>query len=90
MTEWPHESPLNTFVVRFWREWSAAGPRWHGRIDHVQSGEIARFLDLDGMVRIIQGFDIMPGSPGLPAPDARLDSAPQREAGPAAVDSVRA
>jgi hypothetical protein len=53
------DSPASTFVVRFWREWSVAGPRWRGQIDHVQSGESARFLDLEEMLDIIQGFGVM-------------------------------
>ena len=27
---------ISTFVVPFWRDWSAAGPRWRGRVEHVQ------------------------------------------------------
>ena len=53
------DPPVNTFVVRFWREWSVAGPRWRGQIDHVQSGENARFLDLEGMLDIIRCFGVM-------------------------------
>jgi hypothetical protein len=41
---------VSTFVIRFWQEWSAAGPRWRGRIEHVQSGESVAFLNLDGML----------------------------------------
>jgi hypothetical protein len=53
--------PINTFVVRFWREWSVAGPRWRGQIDHVQSGASARFLDLEEMLDVIQSFGVMAG-----------------------------
>jgi hypothetical protein len=56
--------PTSTFVVRFWREWSAAGPRWRARIDHVQSGEGAAFLDLDGMLAFISRFVPMGGVKG--------------------------
>jgi hypothetical protein len=51
--------PISTFVVRFWREWSAAGSRWRGRIEHVQSGEGTMFLDLDGMLDFIRRFGVM-------------------------------
>ena len=51
--------PTSTFIVRFWREWSAAGPRWRGRIEHVQSGETATSLDLQGVVDFIQRWGIM-------------------------------
>ena len=51
--------PVSTFVIRFWQEWSAAGLRWRGRIEHLQSGESAIFLDLDGMVDFVRSFSIM-------------------------------
>lgn len=51
--------PASTFVVRFWREWSAAGPRWHGRIEHVQSGKSATFLGLAGMLDFMRSFGAM-------------------------------
>ena len=52
--------PISTFVVRFWQEWSAAGPRWRGHIEHVQSGESAAFLDVDGMLDFVRRAGIMP------------------------------
>jgi hypothetical protein len=51
--------PISTFVLRFWQEWSAAGPRWRGRVEHLQSGESAVFLDLDGMLDFIRSFGTM-------------------------------
>ena len=51
--------PDSTFVVRFRREWSAAGPRWRGRIEHVQSGEKAAFLKLDEMLVFLHRFGAM-------------------------------
>jgi hypothetical protein len=59
MTRSSPETPINTFVIRFWRDWSAAGPRWHGWIDHVQSGERTAFRDLEGMVGFLRCFGIM-------------------------------
>jgi hypothetical protein len=67
MTESSPVPPVSTFVVRFWREWSAAGPRWRGRIEHVQSGESATFLDLDGMLGFIRRFGAMPDDASQPA-----------------------
>jgi hypothetical protein len=58
----PPVPPTSTFVVRFWRDWSAAGPRWRGRIEHVQSGQSAAFLDLDGMLGFIRRFGAMPNN----------------------------
>jgi hypothetical protein len=52
--------PASTFIVRFWREWSAAGSRWRGRIEHVQSGESAVSLDLQGILDFIQRCGVMP------------------------------
>jgi len=49
----------STFVVRFWREWSAAGSRWRGRIEHVQSGDSVASLDLLGILDFIQRHGVM-------------------------------
>ena len=59
--------PVSTFVVRFWREWSAAGPRWRGRIEHVQSGESAAFLDVDGMLDFVRRIGVMGSDEGQSA-----------------------
>jgi hypothetical protein len=59
--------PVSTFVVRFWLEWSAAGPRWRGRIEHVQSGGSAAFLGLDGMLDFIRRFGAMTEDTSRPA-----------------------
>ena len=59
MTEPSPIPPASTFVVRLWREWSTAGPRWRGWVEHVQSGEEAAFLDLDEMLRFIRRFAAM-------------------------------
>jgi hypothetical protein len=59
MAESPPVPPVSTFVVRFWREWTTTRPRWHGHIEHVQSGESTAFLDLDGMLDLIRHFGIM-------------------------------
>jgi len=59
MAESPSVPPASTFVVRLWREWSAAGSRWRGRIEHVQSKESATFLDLNGMLDFVRRFGAM-------------------------------
>jgi len=59
MTESPPVPPISTFVVRFWKEWSVAGPRWRGRIEHVQSGQSVAFLGLDGMLDFVRRFGAM-------------------------------
>jgi hypothetical protein len=51
--------PTSTFVVRFWRESSAAGLRWRGRIEHLQSGESTSCLDLKGILDFIQRLGVM-------------------------------
>ena len=66
MAESSPVSPVSTFVVRFWQEWSAAGPRWRGRIEHVQSGESVAFLNWDGMLDFIRRFGAMPDNGGQP------------------------
>ena len=59
--------PASTFVVRFWQEWSAAGSRWRGHIEHVQSSESATFLDLDGMLDFVRRVGVMQGEECQPA-----------------------
>ncbi|NOZ28315.1 MAG: hypothetical protein GXP39_09730 [Chloroflexi bacterium] len=59
MTEESLHPPNSTFVVRFWQAWSDAGPIWRGRIEHVQSGKSATFLQLEKMVDFMRGFGIM-------------------------------
>jgi hypothetical protein len=56
----PHPvSPVSTFIVRFWQEWSASGPHWRGRISHVPSGDSAVFTSLEEMNQLIIGFGAM-------------------------------
>jgi hypothetical protein len=66
MTE-PSSTPsTSTFVIRFWREWSANADRWRGRIEHLQSGQHADFLDLVDVSAFIQGLGVMTGRPDSP------------------------
>lgn len=50
-----HDSdpPLNTFVVRFWREQAQGNDRWHGHVLHIQSGESATFANEDALMSFI-------------------------------------
>jgi hypothetical protein len=59
MSEPDPTPPVSTFVVRFWREWSAAGPRWRGRIEHVQNRQSANFTELDAMLDFIRRFGVL-------------------------------
>jgi hypothetical protein len=59
MAEPAQTSPASTFVLRFWREWSTTAGRWRGRIEHVQSGRRADFVDLIDMLEFVQGLGIM-------------------------------
>ena len=58
MAESPSTLPSSTLVVRLWHEATAEGPRWRGRIEHLQSGESAAFVDLDTMLRFLRRFSI--------------------------------
>ncbi len=51
--------PTSTFVVRFWREWSAGRGYWRGRIEHVQSGRRADFVKLQGILEFVRDLGIM-------------------------------
>ena len=59
MTEPSSIPPASTFVVRFWREWSAAGSRWRGRIEHVQSGQRSDFVELEGILEFVRALGAM-------------------------------
>jgi hypothetical protein len=50
--------PASTFVVRFWRESSAVGSRWRARIEHLQSGESASYLNLQGISEFMHRLGI--------------------------------
>jgi len=67
MAESTPRPSVSTFVIRFWREWSAAGLRWRGRIEHVQSGESATFLNLDEMLDFVRRVGVMRGDENRPA-----------------------
>jgi hypothetical protein len=60
-------APASTFVVQLWHEWSAAGFRWRGWIEHVQSGKRAAFLEFDDMLDFIRRFAAMPSDLSQPA-----------------------
>lgn len=59
MDKLPEVPPNSTFVIRFWREWSATAGRWRGRIEHVQSGQQADFVKLERIIEFVQGFGII-------------------------------
>jgi hypothetical protein len=67
MAEPPPVSPASTFVVRLWHAWSVDGSRWRGRIEHLQSGESAAFLDLEGALAFSRRFTALPDQAGQPA-----------------------
>jgi hypothetical protein len=66
MTEPTPDPTVSTFVVRFLQEWSAAGPRWRGRIEHIPSGKSVAFLQQEVIWQFIQGFGIMPDGTDQP------------------------
>lgn len=48
----------NTFVVRFYREWSPAGRRWRGRVTHLPSGRSANFVTLESLLDFVRSFGV--------------------------------
>jgi hypothetical protein len=58
-----------TFVVRFWREWTGHGSRWRGRIEHVQSGRRADFLEIKVMIGFLERFGISVGFDAVASED---------------------
>jgi len=53
--------PLNTFIVRFWREPGAGEGRWRGQVQHVQSGERIAFADKGALMSFIECWVQMEG-----------------------------
>jgi len=53
--------PLNTFIVRFWREPGAGEGRWRGQAQHVQSGERTAFADEGALLSFIRQWVQTPG-----------------------------
>jgi hypothetical protein len=51
--------PTSTFVLRFWCDRSATGSRWRGRIEHVQSGQRAEFVEFEGILEFVRAFGVM-------------------------------
>ena len=66
MTQIPDVPPASTFVIRFWHEWSATEGRWRGRIEHVQSGRTAEFVELERMNGFLQALGVMTDYPTTP------------------------
>lgn len=46
--------PLNTFIVRFWRESDQLTVRWRGQIQHIQTGEQLSFAQEKPMLTFIR------------------------------------
>ena len=59
--------PASTFVIRFWREWSATAGRWRGRIEHVQSGRRADFVELESVLDFVRDQGVMADTPAPPS-----------------------
>jgi hypothetical protein len=59
MTEPTPDPFVSTFVVRFLREWSAAGPRWRGRIEQIPSGKSVAFLHQEVMWEFMQDLGVV-------------------------------
>jgi hypothetical protein len=68
MTQLPVQPPAVTFVIRIWLEWSLSGPRWRGRIEHLESGQHTAFENLDRILVFIRASGVFtgeqPGEPG--------------------------
>jgi hypothetical protein len=46
-------------VIRFWREWSTGKGCWRGRIEHVQSGRRADFIEIEGILEFVRALGVM-------------------------------
>lgn len=63
MVEPSEAPPTSTFAVRLWREGPGTACRWRGRIEHVQSGHSASFLDLADAVQFVRSLGVMAVAP---------------------------
>jgi len=45
MASRPVNTPVSTFVVRLWPEWSEQGPAWRGQVVHLQTGKTLGFQE---------------------------------------------
>ena len=79
MAEPPGVPPTSTFVIRFWREWSATAGRWRGRIEHVQSGQRADFMQLEGISEFLRGFGVMAEDRFSPSQADEKDNVPSSQ-----------
>jgi hypothetical protein len=66
MTESSGVPRVFTFIVRFWRECSGTELRWRGRIQHVESGDSASFIDVGKMLRFLRCSGVMTEDECLP------------------------
>ena len=62
---------ISTFVIRFWCEWTAARGRWRGRIEHVQSGRRADFVDPEAILAFVRELGVMGEDGTSPRPGDR-------------------
>jgi hypothetical protein len=62
----PRDTPVSTFVVRLWPEWSEQGPAWRGHVVHLQSGQKYGFQDPAALLAFMRRI-VEPGT-GADAP----------------------
>ena len=58
----PPREPADTFVIRFWVEWTEGGPLWRGSIRHLQTGHRLAFEDLAGACTFIRTCLALPSA----------------------------
>jgi hypothetical protein len=58
---------VSTFVLRFWRERTAAASCRRGCIEHVSSGDSAAFIGLDQMLEFLRRFGVTVDDESPPA-----------------------
>ena len=55
-----------TFILRMWQETSTQ-PGWRGQVQHVRTGNVVTFQDLDAMFAYLQA--LLPGQEAQLVPD---------------------
>ena len=56
------ELPINTFVIRVWREWSTNEAIWRGSIEHLESKKQSGFEDFERLLAFFHSFGIFADS----------------------------
>ena len=73
MSRRPVQPAVSTFVIRVWQDWSLSGPRWYGRIEHLQSGRRLSFQEPEPILAFIRASGLFADDQDRDTGDANLE-----------------